>query len=300
VLVGATASGKSRAAVEAARRLALEIVNCDGSQIYSGMQIGTARPTAEEMGVVPHHLYGVVSPAHPVNAGRYVEMADRVAAEIFARAKTPLFVGGTGLYVRALTRGLAHIPDVEPSVREAVLEHLRGIGAPALHAELALVDPEAAARISERDPQRIARALEVFRQTGRPISEWQKPHGFGSRRYSCLMLGISSAPQELRQRIVARVKAMLDAGFPEEVCALRDAGFDLAGRAFKALGYRDVADFVDGRISAEDAMSRVALRHVQYAKRQATWFRKEPGIEWHDREDVAGIAERIDVFLKER
>lgn len=300
VFVGATASGKSAAAIALARKLPLEIVNCDASQVYSGMCVGTARPSEQEMQGVPHHLYGVVAPDDPVNAGRYVEMADRVVSEVWSRGRVPLFVGGTGLYVRALLRGLARIPDIDPGVRERLLGRVAREGAEALHRELSEVDPEAARRIAPGDPQRITRALEVYEQTGRTITSYQVDHRFGQARYDALLLGVLWSAGELRERIVRRVPELFDRGFAEEVALLASRGHDFSARAFKALGYQDVLLFVRGEIPRAEAVARVTGSHLRYAKRQSTWFKKEPGIHWFREDELPSVVSRVRDFVGEQ
>jgi len=285
VLVGATATGKSSLALDLANRFPLEIVNIDASQFYIGMDVGTAKPTPAEMKLVPHHLFDIAAPDSPLNAGRYIELADAVAAEIRGRGKLPLFVGGTGMYVRALLKGLADIPEVERSTRERVAADMALAGTAAMHRRLAEVDPDAAERISENDTQRISRALEVYLQTGRTISHFQELHRFAKARYDYLRLGLKVQRTVLKKRLAARVVRMFDGGFPEEVGRLLSLGYQPGLRTFKALGYRDVMAFVTGECSREEAMARVTTSHARYAKRQHTWFRREEDIHWFSPEE---------------
>ena len=298
LLLGATATGKSSLALALAARFPLEIVNLDASQLYCGMDIGTAKPTREEMAATPHHLFDVAAPDEPLNAGRYVALADRVAREILARGRLPLFVGGTGLYARALVRGLATIPEIAEELRLELETELMQLGAAEMHAELAQVDPESADRIGATDPQRITRALEVFRQTGRPISDFQREHRFARPRYEVCMLGLQLPRQKLDERIYQRVPLMFEAGFVEEVRRLLSRGFGPELRTFKALGYREVARYVAGEITREEALYRVTRSHRQYSRRQQTWFRKEPDIEWFAPSDEAGVVARVEAFCK--
>jgi tRNA dimethylallyltransferase len=298
LLVGATGTGKSGIALEWARRYPFEIVNLDASQFYRGMDIGTAKPTRDEQDAVPHHLFDIADPDDPLDAGRYVALADAVAREILGHEKIPLFVGGTGMYARALLRGLAQIPDVPAAVRDAVQAELDARGPAALHRELLRVDPEAAARIADNDPQRITRALEVFRHAGRPITDFQREHRFAAPRYDALVLGLDVPREQLERRIVARVKAMFAAGFVDEVRNLLAAGWSPDLRTFKALGYHEVIDLLEGRAGEARTRERVARRHLQYAKRQRTWFRKEPDVAWFTHATRADAEAQLDRFCE--
>lgn len=280
VLLGATATGKSSMAVSLATGLPLEIVNCDASQFYVGLDIGTAKPSPSERAQAPHHLYDIAPPESPLNAGEYVKLADRKAAEILERKSMPIFVGGTGLYIRALTLGLAEIPEVSQQVSDKVGSMLKALGGPALHSELLKVDPVTGAKVSTNDSQRITRALEVYYETGKPISHFQKRHRFRTPRYDSLKIGLEIPREELNRRIVSRVHLMFEAGFADEVRKLLAMGHDFESRAFKALGYREVAAHVRGEISEREATERVCSLHRRYAKRQQTWFRKELGVRW--------------------
>lgn len=298
VLVGATGTGKSGVALDWARRHPVEIVNADASQVYRGMDIGTATPTPIEQAEVPHHLFSIVEPDDPLDVGRYVMLAEAVIADIATRARLPLFVGGTGLYVKALLYGLAEIPEVPESVRSTVLQELERDGAPALHAALNDVDPDAAERISPNDPQRITRALEVFRHTGTPISEYQQRHGFAGARREALQLGLD-VPRELhRERLARRVDEMFAQGFLAEVKALLAAGWPPTLRSFKALGYRAAMDQLAGRSTLAETMERIVSHHARYAKRQRTWFRRMEGLRWFHADDRGEAEEAVAAFVR--
>jgi len=293
VLVGATATGKSSLALELARTLPLEIVNLDASQFYVGMDIGTAKPTAAERAQVPHHLFDVAPPDRPLDAGRYVELADETIRDVCGRGRMPLFVGGTGLYARALLWGRAVIPSGSPGVWDQVALEMEEHGGATLHARLAEVDPAAAARVSVSDRQRISRALEVFCQTGLPISSFQECHGFARARLRYLKLGLRLDPRVLRARITRRVEVMFQEGFVAEVERLLAAGYNPRLRTFKALGYREVVRHLEGGLELEEVRARLVRHHLRYAKRQRTWFSKERDIEWlafPDRHKALGLA----------
>jgi len=275
LLVGPTASGKSRLAMQVAAAAGGELVNCDAQQTYRHLEIATAKPSAEDRARIPHHLYDVVDPDEKINAGLFVAMADAAIAEIAGRGRLPLVVGGTGLYMRTLLRGVAQIPEIPAAVRNQVLQSMATEGAPALHARLRDVDPAAAERLHPNDAQRVSRALEVFIATGTPISEYQTAHHIAEVRYPHAAFAVEWPIKELEQRIRARVDQMFDAGLMDEARGLLEQGYPRDLRAFKALGYREAFAVLDGTLTERDARERIKILHRQYAKRQLTWFRKE-------------------------
>ena len=300
-LAGPTASGKSAAAMAIAERLsprlAVEIVSVDSALIYRGMDIGTAKPTPAERAAVPHHLVDVIDPAERYSAARFIADARREIAAIRSRGALPLLVGGTMLYFKALFDGLDVLPEADPQVRAELDARAGRDGWPALHAELARVDPVAAARIAPLDAQRIQRALEVHRVSGRPLSSWQT--GRAARRQPPLIALEPANRGWLHARIEARFAAMLAAGFVAEVEALRARG-DLHAElpSMRAVGYRQAWQALDaGDLSTLPATATAATR--QLAKRQLTWLR---GMTWRevvacDAPDailqVARVAERV-------
>lgn len=299
VLTGPTGSGKTGLALALARRFPLEIVNCDASQFYAGMDIGTAAPSAEELAVAPHHLFGICAPDDPMNAGRYLQLVPAVFADIWARGRVPLVVGGTGLYVRALTKGLASIPAVPADVREALATRLQTEGLPSLRSELERLDPDYASRIAANDPQRTLRALEVYHGTGRPLSAYQAEHAFQDRPYRPLLLGVDLPDDILRPKLARRVDQMFAGGFIEEAKALLAQGYPPHLRSFKALGYEEVFAMLAGELTLEEAKTKVLYQHIQYMRRQRTWFRKEPGIVWGEPGDVEGWMKRVAEFIED-
>ena len=280
-IAGPTAAGKSAAALAVAAALGartrVEIVSVDSALVYRGMDIGTAKPAAADRSAVPHHLIDIVEPSERYSAARFVADARTAIAAIRSRGATPLLVGGTMLYFKALFDGLDALPEADPRIRAELDERAARAGWPALHAELAAVDPASAARIAPNDSQRIQRALEVHLLSGRPLSAW---HTAPSGRAPLL---VSLEPRErawLHARIGERFAAMLDAGFVDEVRALRARGdLDAALPSMRAVGYRqawaalDAADHVD-----RDALAAAATTATrQLAKRQLTWLRAMPG-----------------------
>lgn len=308
-LMGPTASGKTGAAIALAERFPVQLINVDSAQIYRGMDIGTAKPDRETRERYPHRLMDILDPAERYSAARFREDALREMHEITASGEVPLLVGGTGLYFRALERGLADMPAADPEVRAGIDAEAAHAGWPAMHAKLAKADPEAAARIDPNDPRRIQRALEIFRLTGEPMSaHWQAEQekagkaGEFPSQFPWRVLKIGIAPKdraELHQRIEARFKAMMAAGFLEEVRALKARGdLDPDMPSMRAVGYRQLLEHLDGMCDLDEAVRRGIVASRRYAKRQMTWFRSEPGLRWMD--DETGLFALVSAFLAHR
>jgi len=308
-LMGPTASGKSALALDWAQRLGGEIVSVDSALVYRGLDIGAAKPTAGERAAVPHHVIDLRDPWQAYSAAEFAADARRAIDGILARGRVPILAGGTGLYFRALLQGLSPMPEADPAVRAAIDAQAREQGWPALHAELARVDPAAAARIHATDPQRIQRALEVFRISGRPISDWQREPSRGPR-LPCRLLKLVLAPADratLHARIAARFDAMLAEGFLDEVRALRalpplrdhPAPLDLP--AIRAVGYRQAWEHLDGATAAGEFRDRAIHATRQLAKRQLTWLRGELDARWFDpATDQAGLEDALVLFRGSR
>lgn len=282
VLCGPTAAGKTAAALELADHFDLEVVSADSRQVYRLMDIGTAKPTAEERSRVPHHLLDVVWPDEHFDAARFADMAASAIDGILARGRLPILVGGTGLYIRALTEGLAEIPGADPLMRRRLEEQTLVEGSAAMHRRLADVDPVAAAQLHPNDRVRIVRAIEVFELTGRPLSAWQRSHGFRERRYRLLKIAMAPPRDELYRRIDGRAKAMLDEGLIAETEALLAAGYDPRLKALQTIGYREVLRLITGKVSREEALAELQQATRRYAKRQLTWFRADSEMIWVD------------------
>jgi tRNA dimethylallyltransferase len=282
LIAGPTASGKSALALELAERAGGVIINTDSMQVYRDLRIITARPTMEEEARVPHRLYGHVDAAVNFSAGAWVADAAKMLTEARAQNRLPIFIGGSGLYFKALTRGLSAVPPIPPEVREGVRSRLDRDGVEALHAELAQRDPLSAERLKPRDRTRIARALEVVEATGRPLPDWHReglPPLLPPGEFSALFL--EPEREKLYARIDARFGAMLAAGVLEEVAALAARQLDPLLPAMKAHGVPAVIRHLRGEITLEEAaeIGRADTRH--YAKRQFTWFRHQlPEFEW--------------------
>jgi len=298
VIVGPTAAGKTALALRVARAFDGEVVGGDAFQIYRFMDIGTAKPTAEERASVPYHLVDVVEPDEPFDAFRYVALADSAIAEIRARARLPVVAGGTGLYVRCLVRGLAAMPGRDSELRKRLRDEAGREGPAALHRRLAAVDPEYAASVGERDLVRIVRALEVHAGTGRPLSEVHREHAARADRHRALWLGLDPGQRVLRDRIEQRTAAMFEAGFADEVRRLRAQGFGPDLPAMRALGYRHVHRLAAGQLDEREARRLTVRDTARYAKRQRTWFRGEQTVEWID-EKTYDVEGRVEAFLRE-
>ncbi len=271
-ITGPTASGKSGIALEIAPLIGAEIVSLDSMAIYRGMDIGTAKASAEERARVPHHLLDLAAPSEEFSLAQYTAAAHQVAGEIRRRGKRPLFVGGTPLYLKALLRGLFSGPPPDWDFRRQMQAASAASGSESLHAQLQQVDPASAARLHPRDERRIIRALEVNAKLGRPLSELQAPYAHPRTTSDHLVLQIDWPLEELNERIDARVDAMFAAGLVEEVQRLVDGGL-LSRTAGQAVGYQEVADFLAGRSSLQEAVALVKMHTRQFAKRQRTWFR---------------------------
>jgi tRNA dimethylallyltransferase len=281
-IVGPTAVGKSRLGLALAERLDGEIVNADALQAYRGFDLGTAKPTVEERRRVPHHLVDVLDPTERYSAGEFARRARAALAEIDARGRLPVVVGGSGLYLRALLDGISPIPHADPEVRLALRRRLAAEGLPALVADLHRLDPPTAARLPPGDTQRVLRALEVVLGSGRPLSSWIARKPFGEAPLSAFRVGLTVPRSILYDRIAGRVVRMVEQGWVEEVSALLRRGLGPELPPFQAIGYRQIARHVAGEWTLERAIEETIRATRRFAKRQLTWFRKEPAVSWFD------------------
>jgi len=278
LLAGPTASGKSALALALAERLGGTVINADSMQIYAGLRVLTAQPSEEEAARAPHRLYGLRDPAEAASAAWWREHALAEMAAAHAAGSLPILCGGTGLYFRALTEGLARIPEVPPEAREEARSLLATEGPAALHARLAAADPETAARLRPTDSQRLARAWEVWRGTGRGLAAWQAEEGTGPARlgevpWRFAAIRLDPPREALREAIGLRWQAMLRGGAVEEVRALLARGLDPALPAMRAHGVPELSAMLRGMLPLEEAGRRACLAIGQYTKRQATWYR---------------------------
>lgn len=278
-VVGPTATGKTALAIALAQHLGGEIVGADSRQVYRRMDIGTAKPTAEERSLAPHHLIDVIDPDQEFSLAQYLEQAVATLEDVWSRGKQPLLVGGSGQYVWALLEGW-RVPRLPPQreLRRELEERAAREGAEALHRELARVDPKAAARIDPHNVRRVIRALEVHRATGRPISYWQEK---GPPPWQTLIIGLTCPRQELYERIDARVDGMMEAGLVNETSGLLAMGYDPSLPAMSGIGYKQVCQYLAGELDLATAVARIKTATHRLARQQYTWFRLDDGrIRW--------------------
>ncbi|MBK8335969.1 MAG: tRNA (adenosine(37)-N6)-dimethylallyltransferase MiaA [Sterolibacteriaceae bacterium] len=284
LLLGPTASGKSAAALELARQFPIEIISVDSAQVYRDMDIGTAKPDGAERAACPHHLIDILTPEQSYSAARFRDDALRLMHEITARGRVPLLAGGTMLYFKALREGLSTLPPADPGIRAQIDEAAMRHGWPVLHAQLAALDPQTAARLKPNDAQRIQRALEVVRLTGRPMAECLAQRESAALPFRLLAVGLAPSDRSvLHGRIAQRFEAMLAAGLVDELRALREKyPLDSSLPSMRCVGYRQAWDFLDGRIDAAALHDKGIFATRQLAKRQLTWMRGMPDLEMFD------------------
>lgn len=297
-LAGPTASGKTALAVELAKDLNGEVVSCDSMQVYRRMDIGTAKPSREEMQGIPHHMIDVAEPDEDFSVSRYCAMAAPIVDDIVARGKTAIIAGGTGLYMDSLIRGNDFAPFPSTGVREKLEAEADEVGLPAMLARLREIDPDTADRISDR--KRILRALEVYLETGETITEHNRKTRLIPPKYTPLWLGLDFADRgELYRRIDKRVDIMLEMGLMEEIRSLLDSGIPEKCTAMQAIGYKEFVNALEGREPLSQAAEEVKKASRHYAKRQLTWFRRNPAVRWlvrsgdDDREILASARQII-------
>lgn len=290
---GPTASGKTSLAVRLAIEFDGEVVSCDSMQIYKNMNIGTAKPTADEMMGVPHHMIDVCDPSENFNVSDYVSGAKKAIDDIFSRGKTVIICGGTGMYLDTLLRGTPCAPDVPDGIRET----LEVKSSEELWNELFAADPESALATHRNNRKRVIRALEIFLGTGKTKTYWDALSRKNESKYDCLMLGLDYKDRNvLYDRIDRRVDIMFDAGIVEEV---RGIGLDPNTTAGQAIGYKEIFDLLDGTITAETARDRIKQATRRYAKRQLTWFRREENIHWFYPDDTPNFYDSVAALIKQ-
>lgn len=280
LLMGPTASGKTDLAIRLCERFPCDVISVDSALVYRGMDIGTAKPDAATLEHTPHRLIDFLDPEQSYSAGEFVRDACREMDAIFEAGRIPLLVGGTMMYFRALTQGIARLPRADVATRAAIDAAAEARGWPALHAELEQVDPAAAARIKPNDRQRIQRALEVYRVSGRPLSDWQKESAPARDDIEFLKIGLNIEPRSvLHERCARRLDAMIEAGFVAEVRQLQQRpGLTADHPSMRAVGYRQFWQFLDGDYNLDEARDRALFATRQLAKRQITWLRSETDV----------------------
>jgi tRNA dimethylallyltransferase len=295
VIAGPTASGKTALALHLAQHVPAEIISADSRQIYKHLNIGTAKPAPRELEMVPHHFIDALEPDRKFNAGDFQEQGRKVIAEILERKKLPVIVGGTGLYVQAVIDGFFEQPEISGEVREQLEKRLTREGQEALYKDLQSVDPESAAAMDATKYRRVIRALEVFYETGTPISEFHRQHDV-KKIYDAKYFGLNWERSKLYERINCRVDKMLANGFLDEVKQLRKMGFDDRFQSLQTVGYKEAYAFLRNEIPKERMIELMKQNTRRFAKRQMTWFRREQRITWFDiagEDQIPGIAETI-------
>jgi tRNA dimethylallyltransferase len=285
VICGPTAVGKTSLALDLAECFDGEIISADSRQVYRLMDIGTAKPNREEQQRVRHHLIDVAWPDEEFHAARFVSCAEEAIKDICHRNKRPFLVGGTGLYIRALTEGLLQAPSADPELRRVLHARAEKEGSPALHEELARVDPVSAERLHPNDLIRIVRALEVYEQSGSALSALQDEHGFSSKPYRTLKIGLNLERAELYRRVNQRAEVMFEQGLLEEAEALLQAGYDPELKALRTIGYRQAFALLRRQMTREEAIDDLKRSTRRYAKQQLTWLRKDKSIFWLESSD---------------
>lgn len=306
VLVGPTAVGKSEIGLRLARDLSTDLLTADSRQVYRGMDIATDKPAMEQRHGVPHRLIDLVDPDEPFNAGQYRSLALQEIERLYGERRVPLVVGGTGLYVRTLIHGLCDAPPADEAFRASLLREAEARGRYFLHEELTRIDPESAARLHPHDEVKIVRALEVHHLSGRRLSDVQQRHGFAEQPFSVLMIGLNRDRSALYRRIDGRVESMFARGVVEETASLLARGYRRDSGAMKGLGYQQISGYLSGQYDRAEALRLLQRDTRHFAKRQLTWFRKEPGLQWwslseqDSPEDVAGrLLETVQSFLRD-
>ncbi|UCF48218.1 MAG: tRNA (adenosine(37)-N6)-dimethylallyltransferase MiaA [Myxococcales bacterium] len=298
IIAGPTATGKTASAIHVARHFGGELVGADSVQVYRGFDIGSAKPTSEELGDVAHHLIDVFDPDQDVDAVAYAELADAAIAAIRERGRLPIIVGGTGLWIRALVRGLVDVPPVDQEIRQRLEAAATREGALALHAQLSEVDPISADTIHPNDTVRIVRALEVYEQTGTPLGALRAEHALGQPRYDAVFVVLDMGRERHATIIERRAEQMLDAGWIEEVRTLRTRwGDDI--RPLGSVGYREVLAHLRDEVPLDETLRQIRKSTRIYARRQRTWFKSEPGVSWWSESAELRQASGLDQIAKE-
>ena len=279
-IVGPTASGKTSIALSLALKFQGEIISADSIQVYRGMNIGSAKPSVEERQLVPHHLIDILDPDQEYSAALFRKQADEIIHRLHLHNAPVFVVGGGGLYLKVLTRGLFRGPAGDSQLRAVLLRKAETEGGEVLHQELQELDPEAASRIHPHDTFRIIRALEVCALAGKPISLFQREHGFRESPYEILKIGLHREREELYRRIESRVEKMIKAGWVEEVQSLLNRGYSPELKSLQSVGYKHIVAYLSGGIDLVKATELVKRDTRRYAKRQITWFKGDPEIHW--------------------
>lgn len=298
VVCGPTGIGKTSTGIEIAGVFNGEIISADSMQVYRYMDIGTAKPTPDERARVHHHLIDIIDPVESFDAAQFAKSAHKVIIELQGRGIIPFVVGGTGLYIKALVHGLFRAKTVDKNIRIRLKKEAVVRGTDFIYKRLSECDPDSAERIHPNDTYRIIRALEIYETTEKAISKYHREHKFTDSPYKVLKIGLQINREALYDRINRRVDAMIDAEFVDEVKGLLEKGYSADLKSMQAIGYRHMIDFIEGRISWDEALRTLKRDTRRYAKRQLTWFRADPEIVWVEPEQVKDIHGLIKSFLR--
>ncbi len=298
IICGPTASGKTSVAIRLACGFGGEIISADSRQIYRHLDIGSAKPTAGEQALVRHHLIDIVEPDEAFDARKFGVLARAAAMETIERKMVPFVAGGTGLYVKSMLHGLFEDYPSAPAVRRELKDEAEKFGGGVLHERLKKVDPETAERLHPNDVQRIVRALEVYEISGKPISRLHREHRFSEEIFDALKIGLFLDREVLYERIDRRVDAMISEGLLDEVRGLVQRGYASDLESLKAIGYSHMIDFIQGRLSWEEAVETLKRDTRRYAKRQMTWFRADPEFNWMKPSEIEAMEIVVERFLK--
>jgi tRNA dimethylallyltransferase len=282
IILGPTGVGKSKLAIELAEEIDGEIISADSMQVYRHMDIGTAKPTLEEQKRVRHHMIDLVNPDQTFHAAQYRTLGRKTIDQLNAHGKPIFIVGGTGLYIKALTQGIFNTPKIDPIVRERLKQEAEEKGGDFLYRRLKKVDPETASNLHPHDLFRTIRALEVFDSTGVPISFYRKQHRFGERPYLTLKVGLEMERKTLYHQIEERVDRMIEKGFLQEVKGLMEMGYNSELKPMQSLGYKQMVQFLSKKIEWVEAVRQIKRDTRHYAKRQWTWFKADPEVRWRN------------------
>jgi len=298
--MGCTGSGKGGLGRELARRTDGEIISIDSMKVYRRMDIGTAKPSVEIRGQIPHYLIDVAEPSEEFSVARYVELADRAIQDIYRRNKNVFVVGGTPLYIKALSEGLFEGPGADLEIRQKLLDRIQNEGIKKLYDQLQKVDPQAAGKIHINDQRRIVRALEVYEISGKPISSLQEQWDRQTTRYDCHFIGIRREREDQNHRTNERVRRMIDRGFVQEVQALLEESLPLGETARKAVGYAEMMDHLQDKCTLAEAVEMIKINTRHLAKSQRTWFKRFQNTDWIDVHADATVEAVADELIKRR
>lgn len=298
IICGPTGIGKTAVGINLAEKFGGEIISADSMQIYRHMDIGTAKPTAEECRRIPHHMIDIVDPDEEFDAVQFSELARTTIAALNTQGRLSFVVGGTGLYIKALLHGLFQSEPVDPKIRYRLKLELEQEGSRSLYQRLGKLDPDAAARLHPNDSYRIIRALETIESSGKSISKHHRQHGFQDAPFNALKIGLRIDRAKLYARIDRRVDAMIQAGLMKEVKNLLGMGYSPELKSMQSIGYRHMAEFLAGRLPWEECIRTLKRDTRRFAKRQFTWFGADPQIKWYEPDQLNEMIKLVDVFLK--